>query len=717
MLYSVIYLSSFLANLLLAFLVLLKNKSSKVNRAFFWFPLSASGWILTLYLFYFHNQGNALLFGRLNFVFTELIAYSAFWFGYWFPEKVIEFKKSVRFLIIFWLIVLIAVTLFTDLIDKNEIVTADGIDTVFGSLYFIFVAHFLIFTSLLIILPLLKYKKLSNLSKYQVNYLLIGAFLTFIFSSTTNIFLPLFFNYYNSQHLGPLGTFFIILSIAYAIVKHRLMDIKIVMRRSTVYFFSFLTIILLALLIRYTSSNYFPNLVLWSDLVILFLAIFFFPYIRAKYYALANKYFFSSLYDSSDVIAQLMENLRTTLNLGKLYEFIFNSLNSAFHLKAFAVLSYSEKEGNYSLNYNRNFHILSTTIFEGNIELHNKYISQNKPIVVSELAKNRNQNIEKTIKMLSALKVEILVPLNVKDKTIGLLALGEKESGDIYNIDDFKMLEVIGAQAAIAFENAMLYEQTRQFNEKLEAEVENATRDLKQANEKLKKLDASKSEFISIASHQLRTPLTVIKGYISMMLEGSFGKISAPQRESLDKVYLSNERLIRLVENLLNLSRIESGRLQFKYEQINLETIVESVVEELSSKAKEKKLKLEYKKPAKSLPKIMIDEEKIRQVVMNLIDNSIKYTSKGNVTVSLNKEGNNILFCVSDSGMGVDPNDMPHLFQKFQRGTGTFLVHTEGTGLGLYVAKEMVEQHKGKIWAESKGRDRGSKFIFTIPVN
>lgn len=240
---------------------------------------------------------------------------------------------------------------------------------------------------------------------------------------------------------------------------------------------------------------------------------------------------------------------------------------------------------------------------------------------------------------------------------------------------------------------------------------------MKDANEKLKKLDESKSEFISIASHQLRTPLTVVKGYVSMILEGSFGKISATQRDSLDKVYQSNERLIHLVENLLNLSRIESGRLQFKYETMNLETVVDSVFEELTSKAKEKKLKFEYKKPAKPLPKVVIDQEKIRQVIMNLIDNSIKYTAKGSVTVSVKKEADNIEFCVSDTGMGVDPDDIPHLFQKFQRGTGTFLVHTEGTGLGLYVAREMIEQHKGKIWVESKGKNKGSKFIFTIPIN
>ena len=200
------------------------------------------------------------------------------------------------------------------------------------------------------------------------------------------------------------------------------------------------------------------------------------------------------------------------------------------------------------------------------------------------------------------------------------------------------------------------------------------------------------------------------------MLEGSFGKLNPSERDSLEKVYDSGERLIQLVENLLNISRIESGRLQFNYEMMNLEEIVDSVVEELTNAAKKRGLKLNYAKGEKPLPKIRIDEEKIRQVIMNLTDNAIKYTKRGSITISLKKAGKNIRFCVSDSGLGMSQEDLPNLFKKFSRGEGTSAIHTEGTGLGLYVAKEMVEAHKGKIWAESKGRGRGSKFWFELPI-
>ncbi|MFA4941793.1 MAG: ATP-binding protein, partial [Patescibacteria group bacterium] len=354
--------------------------------------------------------------------------------------------------------------------------------------------------------------------------------------------------------------------------------------------------------------------------------------------------------------------------------------------------------------------------FLENKDLHEMFIDRNEPIVVEEVKHTfYNRKTKGMIDLLEKLNVDILIPLNVKDKTIGLMVLGSKESGDMYNDEDLRVLKIVSAQAAMAIENALLYGETLNFNIKLKKEIEKATEELRRANEELKKLDQAKSDFISIASHQLRTPLTVIKGYISMILENNFGKVEGSIRDPLVKVYESGERLIRLVENLLNISRIESGRLQFSYEVMPLEKIVDSVVGELSGYAAKKGLKLEYAKDEK-LPSIKIDEEKIRQVVMNLIDNAIKYTKRGKILVSLKKEKNNIQFCVADNGMGISKEDLPNLFKKFSRGANTSTVHTEGTGLGLYVAKEMIDAHNGKIWAESKGKGKGSKFCFEIPI-
>lgn len=248
---------------------------------------------------------------------------------------------------------------------------------------------------------------------------------------------------------------------------------------------------------------------------------------------------------------------------------------------------------------------------------------------------------------------------------------------------------------------------------------------LEDANEQLKRLDETKSEFVSIASHQLRTPLTVIKGYISMILEGSFGSVPEKYQSPLEKVYESGERLIELVENLLSVSRIESGRMKYNTAPTQLTDLAASVVDELTGAAKKKSLALKFIQSAVSPPVLNLDAEKIRQVMMNLVDNAIKYSKRGSVVVSVHAEDQrtnrrlmkpSVVFSVQDTGNGVRPEDQPRLFQKFIRGQGSALVHTEGTGLGLYVGRMMVEAHNGVIWVESKGEGFGSTFAFAIPI-
>lgn len=251
--------------------------------------------------------------------------------------------------------------------------------------------------------------------------------------------------------------------------------------------------------------------------------------------------------------------------------------------------------------------------------------------------------------------------------------------------------------------------------ELLNRQLKKATKELAAANKKLERLDEAKSEFLSIASHQLRTPLTVIKGYISMMLEGSFGQLPKIIKENLDKVYISSERLIGLVESLLNISRIEAGRMEFDLKPADLTTIAKSLVDDFQQKAKVKKLKLEFNSEPK-LPLVLTDGAKIKEVISNLIDNAIKYTEKGEIMVDLHQESQSVVLNCQDTGRGIDPDDLPRLFNKFVRGKGMMQVNTEGTGLGLYFARKLIENLGGRIWVESPGLKKGSKFSFSLPL-
>jgi len=237
-----------------------------------------------------------------------------------------------------------------------------------------------------------------------------------------------------------------------------------------------------------------------------------------------------------------------------------------------------------------------------------------------------------------------------------------------------------------------------------------------QRREEIEKIDRAKSEFISITSHQLRTPLTAVKGYISMILEGTYGQLAEKQAKPLENVYQSNERLIRLVNDLLNLSRLDAGKIEFSPELTSLEEMVSGVVEELIINAEKKGLYMKMEKPTRPLPKIMVDKDKLRQVILNIVDNAIKYTKDGGITLKLKRVDDSEEIKIIDTGEGMTEKELKSLFQMFSRATAGTQLHAEGAGLGLYVARQFIEMHKGKIWAESKGKGRGSTFTIQLPI-
>ena len=229
-------------------------------------------------------------------------------------------------------------------------------------------------------------------------------------------------------------------------------------------------------------------------------------------------------------------------------------------------------------------------------------------------------------------------------------------------------------------------------------------------------LSRAKSEFISMASHQLRTPLTVIKGYVAMILDGSYGKIKPETKKVLGNISISTERLVKIIEDLLNISRIELGKMDLERNPTDIKEMIDNICQEIKIKAKEKNLELVWKKPKSQMPKLNIDELKIRQVVYNIVDNAIKYTEKGKVKIDLSRKNSDLVINISDTGRGFSKKDNTKLFELFSRGEAGTDTFVEGTGMGLYVAKKFVTLHKGKIWAESKGKNKGSAFHIELPI-
>jgi len=243
--------------------------------------------------------------------------------------------------------------------------------------------------------------------------------------------------------------------------------------------------------------------------------------------------------------------------------------------------------------------------------------------------------------------------------------------------------------------------------------------ELQNAYAKLETLDKAKSEFISIASHQLRTPLTAIKGYVSLMIEGDYGKLSKGALQSMKNVYLANERLVKLVNSLLDMSRIEAGKIALDFSPVKVDDLIADILRELRVEAENKNLKLRMVKDRTTLPKIEADGTKLRDALMNLVDNAIKYTNKGEIAVKIkyNSFEGNVEITVQDTGEGMTGEEIDKLFQSFSRADSGKKNWAEGSGLGLYIAKKFVEMHHGNIRAESTGKGQGSRFIIELPIS
>jgi len=241
--------------------------------------------------------------------------------------------------------------------------------------------------------------------------------------------------------------------------------------------------------------------------------------------------------------------------------------------------------------------------------------------------------------------------------------------------------------------------------------------DLTKANERLKELDQVKTEFISLATHQIRAPLTAIKGYISLILEGDYGPVSKEVVGALEVMRQSAENLVVIVGDFLDVSRIEQGRMKYDFKTFDLEKLVSQVVTECEPSVEKKQLGIQYSFEQGKNYSLHADEGKIKQVIGNIIDNSIKYTPKGHIEVYVSRNENKLLVKVSDTGLGIDPKVMPKLFQKFSRATNASEANILGTGLGLYIARQLVEANSGKVWAESEGNGKGSQFYIELPAS
>jgi len=308
---------------------------------------------------------------------------------------------------------------------------------------------------------------------------------------------------------------------------------------------------------------------------------------------------------------------------------------------------------------------------------------------------------------------EVAIPLKVKGKVIGVLDL---ESKKVDNYSKFKpYLNLLTKHISMVIENSRLVDEVSDFNERLQDEVYQATKELRIKNLELQRLDQLKSDFVSSVSHELRTPLTSVAGYAKVLHRGKQGELTEDQKDSLNIIIEEAERLTRLINDVLDLSKLETGRIRFKLEKVNLVERLKQCVDVVKASAQESGIKLTLK-TSKSLPLINGNNDLLGQVFMNLLSNALKFTDKGGfISILVRKKDGYLRTIVKDNGCGISNEMLPKLFNKFYQADMSMSRKHGGTGLGLPIVKHIVQIHKGNIVVESEV-GKGSSFIIDLPL-
>ncbi|HET7630483.1 MAG TPA: HAMP domain-containing sensor histidine kinase, partial [Candidatus Saccharimonadales bacterium] len=311
--------------------------------------------------------------------------------------------------------------------------------------------------------------------------------------------------------------------------------------------------------------------------------------------------------------------------------------------------------------------------------------------------------------------INLTVKLKTQDRQLGYLLVGYRQNGAGYGSSDMYILRTIGDELALAVENGLQFKQINSFNRTLRERVDSATSKLRQNNRQLRQLDEAKDEFISMASHQLRTPLTTVKGYLSMLMEGDAGKLTKTQQKLTEEAFNSSQRMVFLINDFLNVSRLQTGRFELEKHPVDLGEVLDQEIGQLQVMAKSRQMKLDCRAD-KAIPLMELDETKLRQVMMNFVDNAIYYSPAGStIKINLRLTDHAVEFKVTDQGIGVPKSEQAGLFGKFYRASNARKQRPDGTGVGLYMAKKVIDEHGGEvIFASQLGK--GSTFGFRLPL-
>lgn len=713
-----ILIITFVANFFLGLVVFLRDMRSGMARSFIVLITSINFWIISNFMTN-HLIANDIVINnianKLAFIGGYCVLASGLAFTFFFPQVRKVNKRYFTFLVIISLAALAFSS--TDAVTGRVFLTSQG-DLAFttGSLLWLYIVvaiTLVVFT----VRNLLAVGRIRDRHKVaQARYIMFAFSITAVVALLANTVLPLLGFGWSTTRIGPLSTVILVGTIAYTIIKHRLFDIKWAAVRTIVYAGVLLTLSGVYYVVAYILSllvfgGHLSSTISISPINILLALIlaFLFQPIKQFFDRVTNDIFYRDRYNSNDFFANLGQLLGSTTDLRGLLERASNEIGATFKAEqVFFLLYYTNTTRHHVSAGTRNHAVLPVEDARALDVFINK---KRMGMIITDLVKN-NVAIHH---LLVSHRIGLVMPLIQEDEILGYVFLGDSRSGG-YSKRDMLVLSTVRDELVIAIQNALSLHEIRELNATLQQRIDVATKELRSSNAQLKHLDEVKDEFMSMASHQLRTPLTSVKGYISMVLEGDAGNITPKQQKLLMEAFKSSERMVGLIADFLDISRLQTGKFTIDKKPFDMGDIISQEVNDLELMAKSHNIKLRIKKYHGQLP-VVADESKIRQVIMNFIDNAIYYSkAKSTIVINVERVVNDVAFTVVDTGIGVPVEEQSHLFSKFFRAKNARRQRPDGTGVGLYLARRVIMAHGGSILFSST-EGKGSTFGFRLHLD
>jgi signal transduction histidine kinase len=704
-LHNFLPLLALILNVSLAGITLLRNPGSRLNRLFTYFVGGMAVWNFGVFMLRRSPDETTAVFWEIV-IHTGVIALPAFYYHFVliFLESTTRHRTSLfvayTLALVFSAINLSGSTLFMHGVKS----TYWGWAPATGILYTPFFVYFNFFLIYGLSHLIRVYKDVdSSFRRNRATLILLGTLVSLVggvidfarfilarFIPAADLVYP----------MGIPANMVFALMLGTSIVRYRLFDVNVAVKKSAVYLlvWGVLTSVLVAAESYADWDNVNP---LWVILPLGFVMTLLVSPVGQRLEESIERVMFSRRRGCYETLLDLSKRMGAILDFGRLMETLVHGLVRGVPLTHCVLMIYDAQRSAFAV-YREDASVgergaVTPIRIDSRIV---QWLNQTGRVLVKEEAKLNPEiaaYFESAENELDAIKAALIVPLKIEGKLTGILLVGEKLSGDIFDDQELEVLAVLANQVAISLENARLYEE------------------LSETNAELMQASRLKSQFLASMSHELRTPLNSIIGFSKVLLNRFDGELTERQETYIRSVHNSGAHLLQLINGILDFSRIEAGKLEMVSEEVDLHELIDECIESSMPLARGKQMKVEKNVPLE-LPPLSGDRTKIKQILLNLLSNAIKFTGQGRVLVSVVPEPDAIRVSVADTGIGIREDDLARLFEPFQQLDNPVVRSAGGTGLGLAISKKFVELHGGRIWAESR-ENQGSTFHFTLPLS